>query len=177
MLRLWLEKHEGALSYAHAGGVDEPPVRGFLPDRHRVLLGQGDEDFARACAALRSWVMFPEWARIFPAGQEQTPGRVVAMVTRLAGLWWVNPARILHRIDEADRCGMTYGTLAEHAECGEERFLVERLPDESVWYEITAFSQPRHWLAWLGFPLARWWQLRFVRDSQAAMKAALNSRP
>jgi uncharacterized protein (UPF0548 family) len=176
-LRQWLEGHEGPLSYAHGGGVDDPPGAGFVRDQQRVLLGHGEEVFARACEALRRWVMFPAWARIFPPGQEQQPGRVVAMVTRLAGLWWVNPARILERIEEPDRCGLTYGTLCEHAECGEERFLVVRLPDGSVWYEMTAFSRPRHWLAWLGFPLARWWQLRFVRDSQAAMQAAVLPRP
>jgi len=92
------------------------------------------------------------------------------MVVSICGLWWINPCRILKRCDDGNRHGFVYGTLPEHTECGEERFMVEMLADGSVWYEIHAFSRPRHWMAWVGFPLARWWQCRFVRDSQAAMR-------
>ena len=101
----------------------------------------------------------------------QQPGDVVAMMVRICGLWWVNPCRILRRCDSATTHGFVYGTLPEHAECGEEMFCVEKRPDGSVWYVIRAFSHPRHWMAWLGFPLARWWQCRFVRDSQRRMQA------
>ncbi len=103
-------------------------------------------------------------------GRNQQPGDIVAMVTRICGLWWVNPCRILRRCDSATTHGFVYGTLPEHAECGEEMFAVEQRPDGSVWYVIRAFSHPRHWMAWFGFPLARWWQCRFVRDSQKNMK-------
>src|SRR5689334_23922816 len=34
-------------------------------------------------------------------------------------------------------------TLTPHVESGEEQFLVERLADGSVWYEVAAFSRPR----------------------------------
>lgn len=179
-LQGWLDSlSAGPLSYEHRAGVDEPPRTGFLLDCHRLRLGEGELAFQRAGTALRSWVIFPAWARIFPPDQEQKPGCVVAMTVRILGLWWVNPCRILHRIDQTTgpvrRCGFVYGTLGQHAECGEEKFLVEMLADGSVWYEIRAFSRPRHWLAWLGFPLARWWQLRFVRHSQAAMRRSVDS--
>jgi hypothetical protein len=78
-------------------------------------------------------------------------------------------AGLCERCDSAVTHGFVYGTLPEHAECGEEQFLIRHEPDDSVWYVIRAFSRPRHWLAWLAFPLARWWQCRFVRDSQAVM--------
>lgn len=42
---------------------------------------------------------------------------------------------------------------------------------------IRAFSRPRHWLAWAAFPLARWWQCRFVRDSQRRMIMKTNTPP
>ena len=120
--------------------------------------------------------MFPAWAGLFPPDELQEKDRIVATRIRIMGQWWLNPCRILSRIDASEggirRCGFVYGTLPQHAECGEELFLVEWLPDGSVWYEIRAFSRPRHWMAWVGFPLARWWQLRFVRDSQAAMLEA-----
>lgn len=161
---------EAPLSYRHREGVENPPFEDFIDDEHRVLLGRGEEVYQRACAALDAWCMFPPWAVVHPLEAPQKTGQVVAMVTQICGLWWINPCRVLHRCDSLRRHGFVYGTLPEHTECGEERFMVEQLPDGSVWYEIRAFSRPRHWMAWLGFPLARWWQLRFVRDSQTLMK-------
>lgn len=178
----WLASLSGErLSYFHEGGVDDPPARGFIPDRNRVPLGHGEAVYQKACAALDAWEMFPHWALVFPLNARQEPGQIVAMTTKIMGLWWINPCRILHRCDGeydgARRHGFTYGTLPQHAECGEERFMVEMLPDGSVWYELCAFSHPQHWLAWLGFPMARWWQLQFVRDSQAAMLELTEREP
>lgn len=164
------------LSYAHRGGIEHPPRQGFLVDVHETLLGHGEVVFHQASAALDAWEMFPAWAevaRLRPSGQ--TPGEIVAMTVRLCGLWWVNPCRILRRCDGPRSHGFVYGTLPEHAECGEEQFAIEWRADGSVWYVIRAFSRPRHWLAWAAFPLARWWQCRFVRDSQKRMIAETHS--
>lgn len=151
-----------------------PPLNdGFIADVHELRLGNGEEVYRVACDALDAWHMFPEWAevaRLQPHGQE--PGQIVAMVTRICGLWWINPCRILRRCDSGATHGFVYGTLPEHAECGEEQFVIEKRADGSVWYVIRAFSHPRHWMAWLAFPLARWWQCRFVRDSQRRMQHA-----
>lgn len=165
--------HETPLSYAHGGGLDAPPESAFIVEEHHAYLGEGHAAWQKACAALDAWVMFPGWAVIHGPGREkQEPGRLVAMVTRICGLWWINPCRILRRCDSEHTHGFVYGTMPEHAECGEEMFCVERQPDGSVWYVIRAFSRPRHWMAWLGFPLARWWQLRFARDSKRRMVEA-----
>ncbi|HCN75667.1 MAG TPA: DUF1990 domain-containing protein [Verrucomicrobiales bacterium] len=163
------------LSYKHQGGIGIPPETGFIVDAHEVLLGRGESVFQSAGAALDEWKMFPAWAgvaRVRASGQE--PGEIVAMIARICGLWWVNPCRILRRCDGPRSHGFVYGTLPEHAECGEEQFVIEWRADDSVWYVIRAFSRPRHWMAWAAFPLARWWQCRFVRDSQARMKGAVS---
>jgi uncharacterized protein (UPF0548 family) len=144
---------------------------GFIADEHKVLLGTGAEVFKAAADKLDRWEMFPEWARVHRLREGQRPGDVVAMVTRICGFWWVNPCRILRRCDTDTTHGFDYGTLPQHAECGEERFSIETHADGSVWYVIRAFSRPGHFLAWLAFPLARWWQCRFVRDSQWRMLA------
>ena len=70
------------------------------------------------------------------------------------------------------RFGFAYGTLPDHVERGEERFTIEWQADDSVWYDIYAFSRPKHPLARLGFPVTRMLQKRFARDSLAVMKAA-----
>ena len=133
--------------------------RGFIADAHEVRLGSGEEVYEQACRALDDWVMFPAWAELVRREiSGQKAGQIVAMVVRICGLWWVNPCRVLRRCDAETSHGFVYGTLQEHAECGEEMFIIERRSDGSVWYAIRAFSHPRHWMAWAGFPLARWWQ-------------------
>ncbi|MDB6005773.1 MAG: hypothetical protein JWR15_2760 [Prosthecobacter sp.] len=168
-LREWLESRtDEPLSYT------PPLAEGFIADDHAVKLGCGEEVYRKACEALDEWVMFPQWAEVARLDVKgQQVGRIVAMVTRIGGLWWVNPCRILRRCDTATTHGFVYGTLPEHTECGEEEFAIEHRIDGSVWYVIRAFSHPRHWMAWMGFPLARWWQCRFVRDSQARMGEAV----
>ena len=83
-----------------------------------------------------------------------------SLLVRLPGLWSLNACRIVYVTDEegADgrRFGFAYGTLADHMEAGEERFMVEwRREDGSVWYDLLAFSIPRHPLARLAAPLSR----------------------
>jgi uncharacterized protein (UPF0548 family) len=49
-----------------------------------------------------------------------------------------------------------------------------RREDDSVFYDLYAFSRPNHFLAKLGYPLARRLQRRFARDSLQAMVRATN---
>ena len=68
-----------------------------------------------------------------------------------------------------------YGTLPEHAESGEERFQVEwDEKDDSVWYDILAFSQPNQLFSRIAYPYVRRKQKQFARDSMRAMKAAIS---
>jgi len=95
-------------------------------------------------------------------------------MAHFGGVYWLNACRIVYTVDEdgsVRRYGFAYGTLPGHAECGEERFLIEwdRATDEVV-YDILAFSRPRHPLARLGYPLVRMLQKKFARDSVAAMR-------
>ena len=73
-------------------------------------------------------------------------------------------------MDDGRRFGFGYGTLPGHAESGEERFSIEWDPaDDSVHYDIFAFSRPNWWLARLGYPLVRRCQKTFARASAARM--------
>jgi len=121
----------------------------------------------------------PAWSRVVTGGAPVAEGATVCMAFHLLGLWWLNASRIVYMVEEVEedgperRSGFAYGTLSCHVERGEERFLVEWLGDDSVWYELRAFSRPRLWAARLAKPVARRLQRRFVRDSQAAMLAAV----
>lgn len=107
------------------------------------------------------------------------PGVTIAVVVRHLGFWSLNAGRIIYVIDEErgdmSRSGFAYGTLADHAEIGEERFAVEwNRADDSVWYDLYAFSRPAQLLARLGYPISRMLQRRFARESKRAMVAATN---
>ena len=143
---------------------------GYDHDFNSIELGEGEAVWAAAREAVRQWQMFPAgWTGIRPANAPIRAGEVVAMTARVLGAWWLNSCRIVYVLDDARQFGFAYGTLPGHVERGEELFLVERTDDGRVRYSIRAFSQPRHWLARLGYPLVRVYQRRFVRDSKASM--------
>lgn len=161
-------------SYDAVGATrDDRAPSGFAHDHNRQLLGRGAACFAAACDGIRAWQMFPApLAWIEPPQIPISVGEVAGVVIHAAGVWWLNAARIVYVIDEPRRFGFAYGTLPGHAERGEERFSVEWLDDDSVWYDLRAFSQPRYWMARLGNPIVRALQRRFVRMSKAAMERA-----
>ena len=170
------------LTYPAVGATAAAPPPGYVVDHTRVSLGEGEGVFRAASAALGRWEQFRlGWVEAWPPGHADRGGEVVAVVARALGLWWLNACRVVYVVDEsgpACRFGFAYGTLPGHAESGEERFLVEwDRADGGVWYDILAFSRPRHPLARLGYPLARRMQRRFGRDSAAAMRKAAGHAP
>jgi uncharacterized protein (UPF0548 family) len=128
--------------------------------------------------AIRAWRMFSmPWVNLHWPSALIRVGTDVAVSVHHLGCYWLNACRIVYLVDEegtVKRFGFAYGTLAEHAESGEERFTIEwNRADDSVWYDILAFSRPRHMLARLGYPFSRLLQKRFAEGSKAAMiKAA-----
>jgi uncharacterized protein (UPF0548 family) len=166
-------------SYSQVGATQSQPPGGFTVDHNRIKLGAGEETYKRAVSALRSWQQFElGWVTVVPPGEALVVGTTVAVQAKTFGFWSLNAARIVYVIDERKaqeaKFGFAYGTLPDHVERGEERFTVEWHNDEddSVWYDIYAFSHPKHPLVRIGFPVTRMLQKRFVRDSLAAMVLA-----
>jgi uncharacterized protein (UPF0548 family) len=176
----WLvEQRKRGFNYSEVGFTrDRPPAHGYNVDRYRVQLGSGEAVYERAAAAIRSLRMWDfDWIRLCWPGTPLEVGAVLATLTRQVGVWFLNPCRILYLVDDPGpirRFGFGYGTLLGHVERGEERFIVEHRPqDDSVWYEILAFSRPAHWLVWLGYPYARQLQRRFGAESLQSMVKAV----
>ena len=170
-------QHNLPFSYREVGATrSEGAPPGYNVDHNRIRLGDGEEVYLRAVAALRSWKQFElGWVTIVPPNNPVEIGRTVAVQARTFGFWSLSAARIVYVIEDAasvKRFGFAYGTLPNHVECGEERFTIEQREDDSVWYDIYAFSHAQHPLVKLGFPVARMLQHRFVRDSLAAMARA-----
>jgi uncharacterized protein (UPF0548 family) len=168
------EQSRLAFTYPAVDGRQGVVPPGYHLDHARFPLGRGERAFAQAKAALRGWKQFDVgWASARPDTTPLAPGQTVAVVFRIFGLWSMCSARIVYAIDEPNRFGFAYGTLPGHVESGEEQFLIERTDDGAVWYDVRAFSRPQHMLTKIGFPLVRCLQKRFVRQSAAAMRKAV----
>lgn len=178
--RFLAEQAKQPFSYEAVGATAATPPVGFVADHTRIKLGEGELAFQSAEASLRRWEQFRlGWVEACSPHAPLQPGEVVAVLGRAVGAWWLNSCRVIYVVDESGpvrRFGFAYGTLPGHVEAGEERFLIEwDRGDDSVWYDILAFSRPNHFLSRLGYPLVRRLQKRFGRDSAAAMLKAVRS--
>ncbi|GAC1469177.1 MAG: DUF1990 domain-containing protein [Isosphaeraceae bacterium] len=166
-------------TYPGVGSTATTPPAGYSVDHTRTRLGEGEQVFKKASAALARWDQFRlSWLDAFAPETPIEDGEMVAVVARLLGLWWLNACRVVYVVDEPGpirRFGFAYGTLPDHSARGEERFLIEWDPvTGAVWYDILAFSRPRQLLAWLGLPYMRRVQKQFGRESAAAMRKAVS---
>jgi uncharacterized protein (UPF0548 family) len=169
-----LASQPDGFSYADIGATNAIVPRGYTIDRNRVQLGSGGDAFRQAVSAVRNWQMFNlGWVELHPSQAPIAIGSTVAVLVTHFGFWSLNFARVVYVLDDERRFGFAYGTLKEHAERGEERFSVEWNEDDSVYYDILAFSRPALWQAKVAGPLARLLQKRFARDSMTAMKRAV----
>ena len=158
-------------TYSAVGATNETPPADFKLDHNRIQLGSGIQTYQKAIEALRLWRQFDlGWVSIVPEGVPIDVGATVAIKAKAFGSWSLSATRIVYVINEERRFGFAYGTLPDHVECGEERFTIEwNTNDDTVWYDILAFSKPRHLLVRLSFPLARLLQKQFARESLQRM--------
>jgi len=166
-------------SYSAVGATAATPPAGFVVDCTRIKLGEGEAVYESASAALRRWDHFKlGWVDVWSPETPVEAGEVVAVMGRALGLWWLNCCRIVYVVNETGpirKFGFAYGTLPGHVESGEERFVIEwNQGDNSVWYDILAFSRPSQVLIRLGSPIVRRMQKRFGRDSAAAVFRSVN---
>ena len=153
--------------------------RGFKKDHNRIKLGNGAATYQKAVAAIKRWEMFNiGWVELCWPNAVIETGSVVAVLAHHLGCWSLNACRIASVIEEGGekrRYGFIYGTLPDHAERGQEQFTIEwRRDDDTVWYDILAYSQPNSMLSRLGYPVTRLLQKRFARDSMSAMARSVS---
>lgn len=166
------------LSYAPVGLANDVES-GFTVDELATVVGAGDAAFARAKQALRDWAHVDlGWVEVLPRRAPVEPGTSVAVLARHVGCWSLNACRVVYLVGEDSQTefGFAYGTLANHAEKGEEIFKVTMRPDTGeVSYVIRAASMPHSPFVWLGYPVARMFQARFRRDSANAVRRAIGA--
>ena len=178
-IRRFISKQkDSSFSYPEVGASVTAAPSGYNADHNRIQLGKGEDTWRRATEAIRAWRMFsPPLVSLHWPSAPILVGTDVAVSVHHLGFYSLNACRIVYVVDEDNivkRFGFAYGTLAEHAESGEERFTVEwNREDDSVWYDILAFSRPRQMATRLAYPLSRLLQKRFAGGSKAAMFQAV----
>jgi len=163
----------GALTYPEVGATGGILPSGYRHVRRVNLLGHGDDVFQRAGAQLLSWDMHRAAGLTVDASTPTIEmGTTVRLGWALGPLRIVAPCRVVWVADDPDEQGFAYGTLAGHAERGEERFVVHRSDDDHVWLTVTAFSRPVRWFSRLGGPVAHRVQDRILDRYVAALETA-----
>lgn len=170
-LRALLDRQaHSSLTYSEVGATrDHDLPTGYVHDRHHIDLGSGA--FERAAAGLRAWqAHLGAGVDVYPEGAPLATGTDVIVVARAGPLRALAPCRVVYVIDEPDRCGFAYGTLAGHPERGEEAFIVERVAGEAATFSIIVFSRPAELAARVGGPVARRIQRRVTHAYLEALR-------
>ena len=90
-------------TYTAVGATASLPPAGYVVDHTRIKLGEGEEVFTRAKAALGRWEQFRlGWVEAWSPETPIQTGEVVAVIARHLGLWWLNACRIVYVVDEAE---------------------------------------------------------------------------
>jgi uncharacterized protein (UPF0548 family) len=154
----------GPLSYPEAGatGAGGPLPAGYRHLRYRTDLGA--VSLAVAADAILTWRMHrATGTRITASAPRAAPGVTVSVGVGVGPLRVSAPCRVVWAVDEPDRAGFGYGTLAGHPVRGEESFVVERAADGRVLFAVTAFSTPARWFTRAGGPLVVLFQHAYAR--------------
>jgi uncharacterized protein (UPF0548 family) len=142
-----------SLTYAEVGATNRPSLpAGYHHLRVTARIGSGRERFERAAdAVMRYGMLRGAGVRVAASTPVAEVGTLV--LGRLGPI--PAPCRVVYVVDEPDVRGFAYGTLAGHAESGEERFAVRyERASESVYSEVVAFSRHATWWSRLGSPAA-----------------------
>jgi len=121
-----------------------------------------------------------DWAFVDPATPVET-GKKFCICVKEVLPWVMLPLQVVY-VDESRKSrkgpahfGYGSGTLQGHLLAGEEKFSIELDGNGEVWYEITSFSKPAHFLSFLGYPYVKLRQKHFARHSSEAVLKHVNA--
>lgn len=166
---------------------------GWIEDFDAVKVGEGKQAFTSACKAVKSWKhMSLGWVETNRPPMKL--GSRVCIAAKMLCFWQRNPLEIVyvnegtsHTFNKLVSNGVEvtrskgqgeyfqFGqtTLEGHALAGEESFAVRWKADNTVWYEVYAFSKAQTLLAVGAYPLRRFFQHKFRRDSARCIAATV----
>lgn len=144
---------ELSLTYPEVGATAGEMPTGYRHIRASAVIGTGRDRFEQAGADVLRWGM-QRGAGLRVQATSDSAAEGTELIVGLGPI--PAPCRVVYVLDEADRRGFAYGTLAGHPESGEELFSVRYDPEtDSVHAEVAAFSRPATWWSRLGGPVTR----------------------
>jgi uncharacterized protein (UPF0548 family) len=166
------------LTYREVGGTAGDLPAGYYHLSRRVPIGRGRQLFTDAANAVRRWqVQVRAGLKVSASSPAAVPGAVVILGLGLGPLRLDAPCRVVYAVDEPQRSGFAYGTLAGHPESGEEAFMIEYHDDDVVSFTVTAFSRPSTRLAKISGPFARIVQRRITARYLSSLPVAVPLMP
>lgn len=156
------------LTYSTVGmtAADSDPPPGFRALRVRTALPPGGYD--AAAESLFGWRMHRATPLLRVSADAPVAAPGVRVVLRAGPLR--APCEVVWTVREDSRAGFAYGTLPGHPECGEEAFVLRRLPDGSADFTVFAISRPAAWYARAAGPAGRLLQRAAAREYGKALR-------
>lgn len=164
-------------TYADVGASFQGTIpAGFHHDHYERVLGRGRETFEYAKVGLGNWQAHTgPGVHVLPQQTKIQQGAVVIVT-----LGWVvalaAPCQIVEVVDEPRRWAFAYGTLPGHPEQGEEAFVLRWAGDDTVRFEVQAFSRPADRLVRLAGPVGRRIQRKGTTGYLNALQKFVNLR-
>jgi uncharacterized protein (UPF0548 family) len=170
--RLLADAQHAELSYGHPGSTLRAGSPDEVPDRSRSVEVSGD--LAAATRTLRAWAPHRGInGRIHPASAPLAEGTTLLVVAPFGPFEMAVPDRVVAVVDEPNRFGFAYGTLAGHPETGEEFFVADQISPGRLRLTVRVQAGPATLLARLATPLVTILQTAAVRRYVAAWSAAI----
>jgi uncharacterized protein (UPF0548 family) len=166
------------LTYSEVGATRDCAFpAGYRHVRGRARVGRGEQVYAAAVHAVGSFDMQRgAGLKVRTDLTMAAEGAEVALGFGAGPVRLWAPVRVVWLVNEPLRYGYGYGTLPGHPETGEEAFLVSLAPDETVWFEVRAFSRPGRWFVRAAAPLAGLVQDRTNDKYREAIHRLANAR-
>ncbi|OBG30698.1 DUF1990 family protein [Mycolicibacter heraklionensis] len=143
------------LTYPEVGATAATLPAGYHHLDLTAPIGTGRRRFEEAGAAVLRWGML-RGAGLGVRVHADSDVATVDAVARVRLGVLSAPCRVVYVVNEPDRRGFAYGTLAGHPESGEELFAVRYDPaDETVYAQVRAFSRPATWWIKAAGPIGR----------------------
>lgn len=144
-----------------AGLLNRATAEGFQRKIWQRQVEHGD--FGAASDAVRLWRgHHAAGIRLSPISPRIEVGETLALAIPVGPISVSATCRIVEVIDEPDRYGFAYSTLAHHAVDGEESFMVSRHDDGTVDVTVTAVWRPATIANHVCPPLTRFLQNRAI---------------
>jgi uncharacterized protein (UPF0548 family) len=122
----------------------ERPV-GYRRFEQTVCLGHGAQRWRTVAEAVLTWqIKIRSGFAVRPIGGDvkARPGAPYELTARVGPLAVREPVRVVSVVQQPDRCGFSYGTLAGHPVSGEEAFITHRSQDGQIWLTVRSLTRP-----------------------------------